>query len=46
LAIVSHELRTPLSAMLGWTRLLRAGLVDLLEVSRIVTGKLRLERRP
>jgi PAS domain S-box-containing protein len=25
LAIVSHELRNPLNAMLGWTRLLRAG---------------------
>jgi PAS domain S-box-containing protein len=70
LAMVSHELRTPLSAMLGWARLLRAGLVeparagrglevierntkllaqlieDLLDVSRIVTGKLRVERQP
>jgi PAS domain S-box-containing protein len=27
LAIVSHELRNPLNAMLGWTRLLRAGTV-------------------
>lgn len=67
LAIVSHELRNPLSAMLGWTRLLRAGTLsdeqrqrgletiernavnqsqlieDLLDVSRIVSGKLRLE---
>src|SRR3977135_1525551 len=69
LAMVSHELRTPLTAMLGWARLLRAGLQDdprasrglqvierntkllsqliedLLDVSRIVTGKLRIERR-
>ena len=28
LAVVSHELRTPLSAMLGWLRMLEAGLVD------------------
>src|SRR5207249_161302 len=28
LAMVSHELRTPLTAMLGWARLLRAGLQD------------------
>jgi CheY-like chemotaxis protein len=28
LAIVSHELRTPLSAILGWSRLLGAGLLD------------------
>ena len=70
LAIVSHELRTPLTAMLGWVRLLTAGMLDdatsaralqvierntkllaqliddLLEVSRIVTGKLRLEIGP
>jgi signal transduction histidine kinase/ActR/RegA family two-component response regulator len=69
LAIVSHELRNPLSAMLGWTRLLRAGglsekqkeqgletiernavnqsqlIEDLLDVSRIVSGKFRLEVR-
>ena len=66
LAIVSHELRNPLNAMLGWTRLLRAGSIpaerqaraletiernatnqaqlieDLLDVSRIVSGKLPL----
>ena len=70
LAIVSHELRTPLTAMLGWVRLLTAGMLDdatsaralpvierntkhlaqliddLLEVSRIVTGKLQLEIGP
>jgi two-component system CheB/CheR fusion protein len=70
LAVLSHELRTPLTAMLGWTRLLRAGnldpdrsaraveiierntwlqarlIEDLLDVSRIIAGKLRVERRP
>jgi PAS domain S-box-containing protein len=69
LAVLSHELRTPLSAMLGWTRMLRTGLLDaekvehalesierntqlqaqlindLLDVSRIIAGKLELERR-
>jgi signal transduction histidine kinase len=68
LGIVSHELRTPLSAILGWARMLKRGIVatgeardraldaiernatlqarlvdDLLDVSRIVTGKLELE---
>lgn len=67
LATVSHELRTPLSAILGWTRMLRSGMVadsqtskaletiernanaqtqlieDLLDVSRIISGKMRLE---
>lgn len=67
LATVSHELRTPLSAILGWTRMLRGGMVadsqkqkaletiernanaqtqlieDLLDVSRIISGKMRLE---
>ena len=66
LATLSHELRNPLNAMLGWTRLLRAGnldektrdraletvernarsqaqlIEDLLDVSRIITGKMRL----
>jgi PAS domain S-box-containing protein len=28
ISTVSHELRTPLQAMLGWTRLLRAGKLD------------------
>src|SRR5882672_8347946 len=68
LGIVSHELRTPLSAILGWARMLKRGMVpsaegreraleaiernatlqarlvdDLLDVSRIVSGKLELE---
>ena len=67
LAIVSHELRTPLNAILGWTDMLRKGVVDeqrrdrayqavydsaqrqaqlieeLLDIARIVSGKLRLE---
>ena len=70
LTTLSHELRTPLSAILGWTRTLRAGKLgpektghgleviernvlaqtrlidDLLDVSRIITGKLRLQVRP
>ncbi len=67
LATVSHELRNPLNAILGWTRMLRAGKLDgerarraletvernasiqaslvedILDVSRIITGKLMLE---
>ncbi|MGD0675706.1 MAG: ATP-binding protein [Polyangiaceae bacterium] len=68
LGIVSHELRTPLSAILGWARMLKRGMLgsaqareralaaiernatlqarlvdDLLDVSRIVSGKLELE---
>ena len=70
LATVSHELRNPLNAILGWSRMLRAGQVpeeslpraldtiernaraqaqlidDLLDVSRIITGKLRMDVRP
>ncbi|HZU82544.1 MAG TPA: ATP-binding protein, partial [Polyangiaceae bacterium] len=70
LGIVSHELRTPLSAILGWARMLKGGMVvgdardralaaiernatlqarlvdDLLDVSRIVSGKLELEANP
>jgi signal transduction histidine kinase/CheY-like chemotaxis protein len=71
LGIVSHELRTPLSAILGWARMLKRGMLtsprareraleaiernaalqarlvdDLLDVSRIVSGKLALEIAP
>jgi signal transduction histidine kinase len=70
LANVSHELRTPLNAILGWSRMLRTGMLeasrvphaiatiersayaqaklinDILDVSRIVTGKLRLQIAP
>ncbi|MGG6263888.1 PAS domain-containing protein [Leptolyngbya sp. AN03gr2] len=69
LAIVSHELRSPLNAMLGWTKLIRAGklnesmqekaiqviernaeaqtqlIEDLLDISRIIRGKVRLNLR-
>jgi PAS domain S-box-containing protein len=67
---VSHELRTPLNAILGWTQMLRSGVVgkeqinraieviernaksqaqlieDLLDVTRITSGKFRLSVRP
>ena len=67
LATLSHELRTPLNAVLGYTQMLRAGVItpdrhaavletiernamaqqqlieDVLDVSRVVTGKLRIE---
>jgi len=67
LATVSHELRTPINAVLGWTQMLRAGILapdratraleaidrnaaaqsrmieDLLDVSRITSGKFRME---
>ncbi len=71
LGIVSHELRTPLSAILGWARMLKRGMLtsprareraleaiernaslqarlvdDLLDVSRIVSGKLALDMAP
>jgi PAS domain S-box-containing protein len=70
LAVVSHELRTPLAAILLWTKLLRAGMLDeaardeaanvieksaqsqktliedLLDVSRILSGRLRLNVAP
>jgi PAS domain S-box-containing protein len=66
LAVLSHELRTPLNAIVGYSRLLRGGLMpatevqrafetlernansltriveDVLDVSRIVSGKIRL----
>lgn len=68
LSVLSHELRTPLNSMLGWTRMLRGGMLDaekskkaievierntilqnnliedLLDVSRIISGKMRIER--
>ena len=67
LANVSHELRTPLNAILGWTHMLRSGMLDpprvahaletiernahmqtdliedLLDVSRIISGQLRIK---
>lgn len=68
LSVLSHELRTPLNSMLGWTRMLREGVLDeetaakameiierntllqnnliedLLDVSRIISGKMRIEK--
>jgi signal transduction histidine kinase len=70
LATLSHELRTPLNAVLGYTQMLRSGVIapdrvpsiletiernaklqeqlvsDVLDVSRIITGQLRLDIRP
>ena len=70
LASLSHELRTPLNAVLGYARMLRAGVVsaekqsraietiernatsltqiveDVLDISRITAGKIRLNVQP
>lgn len=67
LSVLSHELRTPLNAMLGWTRMMKSGILDetrmqqaietiernarlqnnliedLLDVSRIISGKMLIE---
>jgi len=69
-AMISHEIRSPLNAILGWSHMLRQGVLDktatanalesiernaraqaqlvsdLLDVSRVITGKLRINARP
>ena len=48
LAVVSHELRSPLNAILGYTRLLRAGAMDAAELQETVeiierNGRMQLQ---
>lgn len=67
LSVLSHELRTPLNSILGWTRMMKSGMLDeirqkqavetiernarlqnnliedLLDVSRIISGKMLIE---
>ncbi|MEO8215587.1 MAG: ATP-binding protein [Acidobacteriota bacterium] len=69
LATLSHEMKTPLTAILGWTRMLRAEgpvselfdealdaveqsarvqerlIEDVLDVSRVITGKMHIEKK-
>ena len=69
LATLSHEMKTPLTAILGWTRMLKADgrnseffdealqaveqsarvqerlIEDILDVSRVITGKLLIEKK-
>src|SRR5205823_2967806 len=69
LATLSHEMKTPLTAILGWTRMLKANgreseffdealqaveqsarvqerlIEDILDVSRVITGKLLIEKK-